>query len=483
MAKSPLTRRQKPFLVHIRSSIYYIALVTGMGLLTDICLYPLYTPAIPFRLEELGYGAISSKTGWLSSAYAAGLIIATFPVTWLGNKYRSKRNVLLAFLMLMAVGVLLFLLVPNYAAMVCARVLQGASGAGIWVLGLALVADNCPHDKVGKIMGLAMVGYSLGASIGQPVGGILYGQLGWKAPSVFALVLIAIDACLRVFVIEKHELPDHLKGHGDIAMGQQQPPSLLEEAGEARIAAAEGDDTKDKSLATEEKRQQEPMPDYDSLQAVGYLMFKMKALTPLLVSFTNGFIVAGLWNTALVLRLNQRYGLDSTKAGLCYFAVAVPAAILSPISGRLTDRFGARPISLICCMLYIPALSLLIIEQLPLAAFIVLLGFSGVCQGLINAPVMVFLALVAKESGGRVGTSHVYGGFNMAFSIAAFVGPIAAGQILEVTGVGSGFKIQVGISAAMALICVPLVWLYMRPDQVESVGDEGGLVTEPIPSG
>lgn len=32
---------------------------------------------------------------------------------------------------MMALGVLLFLLVPNYTAMVFARVLQGASGSGV----------------------------------------------------------------------------------------------------------------------------------------------------------------------------------------------------------------------------------------------------------------------------------------------------------------------------------------------------------------
>lgn len=143
-------RHRKPILINIRSSIYYIALVTGMGLLTDICLYPLYTPAIPFRLEELRYDEISSKTGWLSSAYAAGLIVATFPITWLGSKYRSKRNILLGALALMAAGVLLFLLVANYAAMVSARILQGASGAGVWVLGLALGewSDGTLHHQL-----------------------------------------------------------------------------------------------------------------------------------------------------------------------------------------------------------------------------------------------------------------------------------------------------------------------------------------------
>lgn len=112
-----------------------------MGLLTDVCLFPLFTPAIPFRLETLGYDQISSLTGWLSAAYAGGLIVATFPFVWLGARTRSKRNLLLAALCLMAVGVLILMLVPNYAAMVCGRILQGASGAGIWTLGLALGKD------------------------------------------------------------------------------------------------------------------------------------------------------------------------------------------------------------------------------------------------------------------------------------------------------------------------------------------------------
>lgn len=51
---------------------------------------------------------------------------------------RGKRNLLLAALLLMAVGVVILMVVPNYAAMVAGRVLQGASGAGIWTLGLAL---------------------------------------------------------------------------------------------------------------------------------------------------------------------------------------------------------------------------------------------------------------------------------------------------------------------------------------------------------
>ena len=141
---------------------------------------------------------------------------------------------------------------------------------------------------------------------------------------------------------------------------------------------------------------------YDHLAAIAYMAFHMKVLSPLLINFMNGFLTSGIYNTALVLRLNQRYGLGSTSAGLVYFAVGIPAAAVSPISvgmhsylrescanpagqGALTDRFGSRRLAIICCIGFIPSLCLLIIDQLPLPAFIVMLSFCGIFSGLINS--------------------------------------------------------------------------------------------------
>lgn len=67
-----------------RSNKYYLVMVTGVALFTDVSLFPIYSPAIPPRLEALGYSEVSSKAGWLNAAYAAGLILSTFPFTWLG---------------------------------------------------------------------------------------------------------------------------------------------------------------------------------------------------------------------------------------------------------------------------------------------------------------------------------------------------------------------------------------------------------------
>lgn len=164
-----MTSSRRPYLLEARSSKYYYALVTGMGLLTDLCLFGLYTPAIPFRLEALGYTQVSSLTGWLGTAYAGGLIIATVPFSWAGSTFKGKRLLLLLALALMAVGVIIMWFVESYAAMVVARALQGASGSGIWTLGLALVADNVEDAKLGRIMGLSMIGYAFGGYLSDGI--------------------------------------------------------------------------------------------------------------------------------------------------------------------------------------------------------------------------------------------------------------------------------------------------------------------------
>lgn len=76
-------------------------------------------------------------------------------------------------------------------------------------------------------------------------------------------------------------------------------------------------------------------------------------------------------------------------------------------------------------------------------------------------PVMVWLAHVSSTSNGVCGTSYAYGGFNLTFSLAAFIGPIVAGQILDTYGIPNGFRIQIGITAAISLIMAPLTWIYM----------------------
>ena len=38
----------------------------------------------------------------------------------------------------------------------------------------------------------------------------------------------------------------------------------------------------------------------------------------------------------------------------------------------------------------------------------------------------------------------------------------STGQILQATGTPTGFKVQAGLTAGLAIMCVPLAYVYMR---------------------
>lgn len=75
----------------------------------------------------------------LFSDYWAEILTATPPISWLSERYNSRRYPLLCGLVALIGSIILFMEAPNYAVMVVARVLQGISSSTIWIVGLALL--------------------------------------------------------------------------------------------------------------------------------------------------------------------------------------------------------------------------------------------------------------------------------------------------------------------------------------------------------
>ena len=46
-----------------------------LGIATDLLVYSIIIPVIPFQLEKLGYSDISALTGWLLFCYASPIYI------------------------------------------------------------------------------------------------------------------------------------------------------------------------------------------------------------------------------------------------------------------------------------------------------------------------------------------------------------------------------------------------------------------------
>lgn len=463
-------RGKPPFALRIRSSTWWIALCVGFGVLVDLSSYSIVVPVIPFRLEALGYTDIGSKTGWLVAAYAGGLIVSSPPVGYIGAKYKGRQIPLVVGLLFMAGAIIMFMEAKTYALMVVARILQGFSGTVLWTIGLALVTDSVPEERAGVVIGYTMIGFSVGQAIGPPVGGTLYDRFGWRAPFIFSIILVVIDLLMRLFIIEKHVALRWVRS--GVVVKNFEAPGWNE--GKSEEQEKEQDETESETNSNDPSsptKTSPPMGDLEKEQVesskipshwLGFIsmLTDPRPLTSFILTFLNGFILGGLLDTAMTIHLSEIYGLSSLGAGLVFLGAVVPTFIGSPLSGWVVDRYGTRWIMFVGLLLSVIAYPLLIIKG-PLALFIFFLVLIGTGLSLFLTPVTVDLNLVASQSSKGITTPHVFGAFNMAFSIGSFLGPIVAGQILGHTSTTTSWTILCIMSAVLSALClVPVaIWV------------------------
>ncbi|KAI5475475.1 MFS multidrug transporter [Pseudohyphozyma bogoriensis] len=444
-----------PFLLGLRSSTAFITLTVGLGVMTDLAGYGLIVPVVPFRLAALGYDEIGSKTGWLVTAYAAGLIVSSPPIAWLGAKFRSRRTPLILGILFMMGGIILFMETASFAAMVVSRILQGISGTALWTLGLSLIVDSVPEERVGQVMGQVMIGFSVGTVIGPPVGGVLYERMGYRAPFVFALCLLFVDLVLRMVLIEKHVALKWVRSGVDVP-GFEAPGYVAPTSPAAPSIPLDSNAPPSKAQKKEEE-ENKPVP--SQLSALLSMMVNPRAMTAFVLTLFYGIVLGGTLDTALTLWLEHQYGLNSLGAGLVFLGAVVPSFVASPLAGWGSDKIGAKLIAVGGIILSIPAYSLLIIPG-PLPLFIFFLVLFGFSMSMFLTPVTHDLSIVVSQTPGLPATA-AYGMFNMAFSLGAFIGPIIAGQVINALEIRRGWILLCALSSGLSAVLLPpaIVWL------------------------
>jgi MFS family permease len=97
----------------------------------------------------------------------------------------------------------LFVVARSLPVLIIARGLQGFSGAAVWVVGLAIIADNVPPDRVAEAMGHTSIALTWGALLGPTIGGVMYEKLGYYGTFAIPAGLIMVDVVLRFAMIEE----------------------------------------------------------------------------------------------------------------------------------------------------------------------------------------------------------------------------------------------------------------------------------------
>ncbi|KAE8834177.1 hypothetical protein HRS9122_08257 [Pyrenophora teres f. teres] len=434
-----------PFMLKFRSSDGFIIGTVSLAVFTDMFLYGVIVPVIPFAIQARSHIEEDRVQYWVSvlvAVYGASLLAFSPLCGWLADRGSSRRSPLLLGLIVLLGATILLDVGNSIAVLIVGRVLQGASAAVVWVVGLALLADTVPQDRLATATGWLSTGMSLGLLISPLLGGLVYDKAGYNAVFAMCYGLVGLDVILRLLLVEKK-----VAARWDPTVRLMSRPkaptwSLLKDQNQNLV---------------QWKRNKTP-----AHKLVYAIAFPVTA-----------------FDSVLTIHAADTFDWNSTGAALLFLPIALPS-FLAPLWGWICDKYGGRYLVVVGFLCACPPLVCLrfvnensVKDKVLLCA---LLALMGLFIGMTFAPVMAEISAVteAKErkmlENGRPGFgkdgafAQAYALFNVAFAGGCMAGPLLAGFIAEDGGWSTMAAVLGALSAVTAL--PGFLWLggwVMRP--------------------
>ncbi len=394
------------------------------------------------------YGATQGQAGWVITGYLLVFAVGIPLYGRVADQY-SLRSAFALGLLLLAAGSLACALAPSLPLLVAGRILQAAGASAIPALGFAAVAKALPGGSRGTALGLLSSSVGAGAAIGPVLGGVVTGIAGWHALFFLTALLAAllIPGALRALPGVADGGPRKPAGfleavrHFDVPGGI----SLALSAGLALFGVTQGQVVGFSSpiswvsflaaglLAAFFARRIRTAPD----PFVTPHLFRNRAF---LAAAVTGFFMmfANVGSYVLVpLLLSEVNGLSAIGIGLVLAPGAVVVAVLSPVAGRLSDRFGPRALVRIGLVVFTLSMFSLSAFAAGASSGAVAIGILGQSLGfaIVNSPTANAAAasLSREESGVGLGI------YQMLFFLGGGFGPAVGATFLAMRqGAGSG---------------------------------------------
>ena len=162
-------------------------------------------PAIPDLISDfnVSYGTSS----WILTTYLISGAVAT-PIAGKLSDVYGKKKVLLAVMLIYAIGVSFAGFASNIYTLLFVRAIQGI-GMGMFPIAFGLIRDQFPREKISIGQGIISSMFAAGAAVGLSAGALIVENFGWQA-TFFTIIPIAI---LLLIIIWKFV---HVREDGEI---------------------------------------------------------------------------------------------------------------------------------------------------------------------------------------------------------------------------------------------------------------------------
>jgi EmrB/QacA subfamily drug resistance transporter len=293
-------------------------------------------------------GADTEDVLWVATAYTLTLGVVVPLSGWLADRFGLKR-MYLATLLAFCVGSALCGMAWDLSSLIAFRIVQAVPGGLLPVMSLTLLNVIVPPSKIGAAMGLYGLGIVAAPAIGPVLGGWLVDNFHWSL--IFYInVPIGLAGALGAWFV--------LKNVGKIVHRRFDLPGFLAIGSSLfalLLAFSMGEDWGWDSYRIL------MLFAYGILAMALFVVIELEVSQPLLDvrvfacwPFTNCMFLLVVVTTGLLgalyylpvfMQLGQ--GLTATEAGIRILPQAAVIAVLMPITGRLYDKIGPRPLAFV----------------------------------------------------------------------------------------------------------------------------------------
>ncbi|EOS56915.1 MDR family MFS transporter [Paenibacillus barengoltzii] len=434
---------------------------------------------------------------WTITGYTLALSAVIPLAGWMTDKFGEKRIFLMT-IALFTIGSVLCAVAQTPEQLIVYRIIQGLGGGMVSPIGFAMVFKLAPPEKRGAVMGALGVPMLMAPALGPVLSGWLVENVSWHW-----IFLINLPIGIVAFLIGLRFLP---KSSRREAPQLDKLGMILAPIAFAMLTygVSEGG-TSWTSASTITGLS------VGGLALLLYIIVEIRHQQPLLElrvfrssHFTRGIILVWIAQAALFgsmiltpLYLQQVRGYNALETGIYLLPQALMSAFFMPISGRLFDRVGARPLAFIGLGIVSTALFLLsrITAETPLAMVLVPLGLLGGGMGLTMMPLNTHILnsaprhLVARVTPLMTAAQQVI----VSFAVAGLTGYLTSqisshmkeaaqgGNPLEAAA--SGFGDTYFLASCIAAVGFLLTLFLSKPKkQAEAGKDSASEGTQPDPS-
>jgi MFS family permease len=336
----------------------------------DTVFFSALTPLLPHYAATAGLS--KAGAGLLIAAYPAGTLLGSLPSGALVARF-GDRGVAVLGLALMGAATLAFGWTTSPALLDAARLLQGIGGACTWTAALSWLATAAPESRRGELLGTALGAAVVGALFGPVVGAV--------ANAVGPGAAFSAAAVADVFLIA-------------VAFTVPSPRPQAPQSLRAALPAL---------------RDRQIMTGCWLMALAGIAFGTLDVLAPLRLS---------------------RLGVTSTLIAATFLCAALVESGLSPLAGRLSDRFGAaRPLTLSLAVGAACAITIPLMTSAPGLIAVLIVGTPWF--GSLFAPASALVASGAADLGLNQGIAFALS--NLTWAAGQTFAAAASGALAQAT--------------------------------------------------